>query len=120
MIMNPRFRSLGFFGCAALLSASRAPRIPRSPADGGAERTTRTLAAALTMLALTGCASWQELAANNCLYYGYRPGTDGFASCAQSEMMAMRAQYENAMDRLTAASAASQAQGSHQTPAPEY
>jgi hypothetical protein len=77
------------------------------------------LAAALTVLALTGCASWQELAANNCLYYGYTPGTDGFASCAQSEVMAMRNQYESALDRMAAASAASQAQGSYETPAPQ-
>jgi hypothetical protein len=71
------------------------------------------------MLALTGCASWQELAANNCAYYGFTPGTDGFASCAQSEVMAMRAQYENAMDRLVATSAAPPSQGSYQTPAPQ-
>jgi hypothetical protein len=94
MITKIRFRSLYFFRCAALLPSS-------------------TLAAALTVLALTGCASWQETAANNCLYYGYSPGTDGFASCAQSEMMAMRYQYENAMDRWAAASAGAQ------TPAPQ-
>jgi hypothetical protein len=119
MIMKTRFRSLSFFRCAVLLPASRAPNIRRSPADAGAQRTTRTLAVALTVLALTGCASWGEMAANNCLYYGYEPGTDGFASCAQSEMMAMRAQYENAMDRLVAASAAPPAEGSNQTPAPQ-
>jgi hypothetical protein len=116
MIMKTRFRSLSFFRCAVLLPVSRARR---SRADAGAERTTRTLAAALTVLALTGCASWQEMAANNCVYYGYEPGTDGFASCAQSEMMAMRAQYENAMDRLVAASAAPPAEGSNQTSEPQ-
>ena len=116
MIMKTRFRSPCFFRWAALLPARRAPSIRRSVADPGAAR---TLAAALTVLALTGCASWQELAANNCLYYGYRPGTEEFASCAQSEMMAMRYQYENAMDRWAAASVASQAQGTYQTPAPQ-
>ena len=119
MITKIRFRSLCVFRCAALLPASRAPSIRRSLAEPGAEHTARTLAAALTVLALTGCVSWQELAANNCLYYGYRAGTDEFASCAQSEMMAMRYQYENAMDRWAAASVASQAQGTYQTPAPQ-
>jgi hypothetical protein len=108
MITKIRFRRLCFFGCAALLRASGARSIG-ALAEPGAKHTARTLAAALTLLALAGCASWQELAANNCSYYGYRPGTDEFASCAQSEMMAMRYQYENAMDRWAAASAASQA-----------
>jgi hypothetical protein len=112
MITKIRFHSLYFFRCATLLPASLATSI-RLLAEPGAEHTARTLAAALTVLALTGCVSWQELAANNCLYYGYNPGTDEFASCAQSEMMAMRYQYENAMDRWAAASAASQ------TPAPQ-
>jgi hypothetical protein len=119
MITKIRFHSLCFFRCAALLPASLATSIRRPLAEPGAGHTARTLAAALTVLALAGCASWQELAANNCLYYGYKPGTDEFASCAQFEMMAMRYQYENSMDRWAAASAAYQAQDSSQTATPQ-
>ena len=49
---------------------------------------TRTLAAVLTTLALTGCAG---MAADTCQTFGYDPGTDEFLKCARAEMTSMRA-----------------------------
>jgi hypothetical protein len=70
---------------------------------------TRTLAAALTALALTGCAG---MAADTCQTFGYDPGTDAFLKCAQTEMTSMRADtmsfYKETMNRLTDAYANSQ------------
>ena len=79
---------------------------------------TRTLARALTVLALTGCA---EMAADTCRSFGYEPGTDGFLECAQNEMKEMRAEYrhamDNAMDRLADSYANSQSKPSDQAAA---
>jgi hypothetical protein len=76
---------------------------------------TRTLAAALTALALTGCAG---MAAESCRTFGYDPGTDEFLKCAQAEMTSMRADsmnfYKETMNRLTDAYAKSQTEPSEQ------
>jgi hypothetical protein len=76
---------------------------------------TRTLAAAITALALTGCAG---MAADNCRTFGYDPGTDEFLKCAQVEMSSMRADgmniYKETMNRLTDAYANSQNEPSEQ------
>ena len=70
---------------------------------------TRTLAAVLTALALTGCAG---MAADTCQTFGYDPGTDEFLKCAQTEMTSMRADtmnfYKETMNGLTDAYANSQ------------
>jgi hypothetical protein len=70
---------------------------------------TRMLAAAITALALTGCAG---MAADTCRTFGYDPGTDEFLKCAQAEMTSMRADsmnfYKETMNRLTDAYANSQ------------
>jgi hypothetical protein len=75
---------------------------------------TRTFAAALTVLALTGCA---DMAADTCQSFGLAPGTEAFASCAQAEMQAMRAQYKDSMDFLEDTYATSQNQPSDQAEA---
>jgi hypothetical protein len=76
---------------------------------------TRTLAATLTALALTGCAG---TAADTCQTFGYDPGTDEFLKCAQAEMTSMRADtmnfYKETMNRLTDAYANSQNEPSEQ------
>jgi hypothetical protein len=76
---------------------------------------TRTLAAAFTALALTGCAG---MAADTCRTFGYDPGTDEFLKCAQTEMTSMRADtmkyYNETMNRLTDAYANSQSEPSGQ------
>jgi hypothetical protein len=70
---------------------------------------TRTLAAVLTTLALTGCAG---MAADTCQTFGYDPGTDEFLKCARAEMTSMRADtlnlYKETMNGLTDAYADSQ------------
>ena len=77
---------------------------------------TRTLAAALTTLALTGCAG---MAADTCQTFGYDPGTDEFLKCAQAEMTSMRADtlnfYKETMNGLTDAYADSQNEPSEAT-----
>jgi hypothetical protein len=79
---------------------------------------TRTLAAALTALALTGCA---DMAADTCRTFGYDAGTDEFLKCAQAEMTSMRADtmkaYNETMDRLTDAYTNSQNEPSEQAAA---
>ena len=81
---------------------------------------TRTLAAALTALALTGCAG---MAADTCRSFGYEPGSDGFLKCAQHEMKEMRAEYrhmvDQAVDRLTNPNGNSQSEPSDQAQAEE-
>ena len=81
---------------------------------------TRMLAAALTMLALTGCAvssstattNGSDMAADTCRSFGHTPGTEAFASCAQAEMTSMRADtmnfYKETMNCVTDAYANSQ------------
>ena len=81
---------------------------------------TRTLAAAVTALALTGCAG---MAADTCQTFGYDPGTDEFLKCAQTEMTSMRADtmnfYKETINRLNDAYANSQNEPSEQAAAQE-
>ena len=76
---------------------------------------TRTFAAALTVLALAGCA---DMAADTCRTFGYDPGTDEFLKCAQAEMTSMRADtmsfYKETMSQLTGGDGTSQTKSSEQ------